>query len=120
MVKEVFVFGSNKAGRHGKGAAHHALKYHGAIYGLGYGAQGDSYAIPTKDAHFQTLTLGEISGYIKGFIGFALAHGHQRFKITRIGCGLAGYTWDQVYPLFPETLPENCEFITEDYCNGKH
>jgi hypothetical protein len=46
---EIFVFGSNLAGRHGAGAALAALKDHGAIYGRGEGLQGQSYAIPTKD-----------------------------------------------------------------------
>lgn len=111
-MKQVFVFGSNKAGRHGKGAALEARLRHGAIYGLGYGAQGDSYAIPTKDEHLRTLPLSEIAEYIDGFIQFAISHGHQQFNITRIGCGLAGYDWNRdIRPLFPDTLPTNCRFI---------
>src|SRR5262245_53580931 len=42
----IFVFGSNLAGRHGKGAALYAKQHHGAICGQGEGLQGDSYAIP--------------------------------------------------------------------------
>jgi hypothetical protein len=34
-METVFVFGSNLAGRHGKGAALHAREHHGAIYGQG-------------------------------------------------------------------------------------
>src|SRR5262249_41455073 len=34
---EIFVFGSNEAGRHGKGAALHARKHYGAKYGVGFG-----------------------------------------------------------------------------------
>ena len=44
----VFVFGSNLAGRHGRGAARAAVREHGAIYGQGEGLQGNSYAIPTR------------------------------------------------------------------------
>ena len=47
-MTEIFVFGSNLAGRHGKGAALAALKEHGAVYGHGSGYRGNSYAIPTK------------------------------------------------------------------------
>jgi len=53
----VFVFGSNLAGRHGRGAALYALKHYGAVYGEGIGLQGNSYAIPTKDRHLNVLTL---------------------------------------------------------------
>lgn len=112
MSKQVFVFGSNKAGRHGKGAALDALRHHGAIYGLGYGAQGNAYAIPTKDERLNVLSLVEIQNYIDGFINFAINHGHQQFNITKIGCGLAGYNWEKdIRPLFPETMPDNCRFI---------
>jgi hypothetical protein len=51
----VFVFGSNLAGRHGKGAALFARQHRGAIYGRGIGRQGNSYAIPTKDGQLRTL-----------------------------------------------------------------
>ena len=51
MTRSIFVFGSNLAGRHGKGAALHARQHHGAIYGQGAGLQGDSYGNPTKDGN---------------------------------------------------------------------
>lgn len=46
---EVFVFGSNLAGIHGAGAAKLAYEKFGAIKGQGFGLQGQSFAIPTKD-----------------------------------------------------------------------
>jgi hypothetical protein len=67
----VFVFGSNLAGRHGKGAALCALREHGAIYGLGVGKQGNSYAIPTKDQLIKTLSLSSINLYVKQFLEYA-------------------------------------------------
>jgi len=60
------VFGSNKAGRHGKGAALHAVKHHGAIRGLGWAMQGDCYAIPTKGYNMEVLSLPEIERYVDG------------------------------------------------------
>ncbi|MBI3408193.1 MAG: hypothetical protein HY040_07540 [Planctomycetes bacterium] len=54
-MTQVFVFGSNLAGRHGKGAAQYALQHRSAIYGRGTGLQGNSYAIPTKDEHIRTF-----------------------------------------------------------------
>ena len=46
---QIFVFGSNTQGRHGKGSALFAKKKCGAIYGQSKGLQGNSYAIITKD-----------------------------------------------------------------------
>jgi hypothetical protein len=114
-MTEIFVFGSNQAGRHGKGAAKFALDNHGAIYGQGFGLQGNSFAIPTKDRYINTLPLSEIKKYIDQFLDEVVRYySHYTFNITRIGCGLAGYNWENdIRPLFPETLPSNCRFIEE-------
>lgn len=99
-MKEIFVFGSNLAGRHGKGAALEAHKRHGAIYGQGVGLQGESYAIPTKDENLEVLGLWEIALFVAGFIRFASAHLDRQFNVTRLGCGLAGYKDEEIAPLF--------------------
>lgn len=108
MVKrEIFVFGSNLAGRHGKGAALHARKNHGAIYGQGVGLQGDSWAIPTKDAFLCTLPLDVIGMYVAAFLTQAeVLYSDLTFKVTPIGCGLAGYTPEEIAPLF-RSAPDN-------------
>lgn len=95
-----FVFGSNEAGRHGKGAAAWALKHRGAIYGQGVGAQGRSYAIPTKDKYLRVLDLKIIQLYIDEFITFAKNHPDDLFELTPVGCGLAGFRPSQIAPLF--------------------
>ena len=96
----VFVFGSNRAGRHGKGAALFARKHHGAIYGVGEGRQNNSYGIPTKDHNIRTLSLTEIEKHVKTFIQYAREHKNETFEVTEIGCGLAGYTPENIAPLF--------------------
>jgi len=106
-IKSVFVFGSNLAGRHGKGAALYARQEHGAIYGVGKGLQGNSYAIPTKDENLKTLPLSEIKQYVKEFIIFAEEHPNLTFNVTRIGCGLAGYKDENIAPMFKNS-PRNC------------
>ena len=53
----IFVFGSNLAGRHGKGAAKYARNNLGAVYGVGEGLTGDCYALPTKDYNIKTRPL---------------------------------------------------------------
>lgn len=108
MTTEVFVFGSNLAGRHGKGAALHARKHHGAIYGQGIGLQGTSYGIPTKDHSLQTLPLEIIEIYVQDFIEFANTNSHLTFQVTRVGCGLAGYRDAQIAPMFKDA-PFNCD-----------
>ena len=52
---QIFVFGSNEAGIHGAGAARLANKKFGAMWGVGFGLTGQSYAIPTKDLQINTL-----------------------------------------------------------------
>lgn len=103
----IFVFGSNLAGRHGAGAALCALKEHGAVYGVGYGRTGNAYALPTKDWFIKTLPLTVIKDYVKEFIEYAKEHSDLQFQVTRIGCGLAGYTDAQIAPFFREA-PANC------------
>ena len=105
--KKVFVFGSNLAGRHGKGAALTAYRNHGAIYGQGMGLQGNSYAIPTKDEEINTLPLHKIKQYVDVFLKFAMLNPEMKFEVTRIGCGLAGYEDHDVAPMF-KNAPENC------------
>lgn len=102
----VFVFGSNLAGRHGAGAALYALHKHGAIYGQGAGPQGNSYAIPTKDHKLKPLPLIEIRKYVGLFLFWAKATPEKAFQVTRIGCGLAGYTDQQIAPMF-DLYPKN-------------
>lgn len=111
---KIFVFGSNLAGRHGAGAAKFARSHHGAVYGQGVGLQGNSYAIPTKDFNIKTLPLQSIKPYVQAFLEFAEQNPGLEFFVTPIGCGLAGYSPEQIAPLF-RGAPANCilpmEFI---------
>lgn len=109
MAKTVLVFGSNAAGIHGAGAAQDAYKKHGARWGFSYGHMGDSFAIPTKDESLQTLEIVRIWQYVQGFLAYAIDHRKLKFKVSRIGCGLAGYKDHEIAPLF-KGAPLNCEF----------
>lgn len=99
LPDEVFVFGSNLAGAHGGGAARVALDKFGAVYGQGVGLQGQSYAIPTMQGGVETIIP-----YVDEFIDFAKRHPDKFFLVTRIGCGIAGFTDRQMAPLFKEAL----------------
>ena len=101
---EVFVFGSNYAGRHGKGAALIALRKFGAINGQGQGLMGQCYGIATKDHDLRTLPLHKIQIQVDRFLRFAAAHADTIFLVTPIGCGLAGYSPKDIAPMFKNRL----------------
>ena len=92
---EIFVFGSNLAGMHAGGAARIACRCFGAVWGQGVGLQGRSYAIPTMQGGVET-----IRPYVDEFIDFARRHPHLKFLVTEIGCGIAGFTPEEIAPLF--------------------
>ena len=101
---EIFVFGSNLGGAHVGGAAWIAYQCFGAIMGQGVGLQGQSYAIPTMQGGVET-----IKPYVDDFIAFAKAHPEMKFLVTKIGCGIAGFTVDEIAPLFYHAI--DCENI---------
>lgn len=98
----VFVFGSNKEGRHGKGAALEARLKWGAIYGQAEGRQGNSYAIITKELrpNKQKVTVQEVAKGVEKFLSHADLTPDTNFLVTRIGCGLAGFKDEEIGPLF--------------------
>lgn len=114
MIKDnyIFVFGSNEAGRHGKGAAKIAYRDYGALYGKGVGFAGRSYAIPTKDRYLNVLELEKIQKYVSQFIGFAVLAPYSEFKVTRIGTGYSRYQDKDIAPMF-KYAPDNCLFDTK-------
>ena len=107
---EIFVFGSNLGGFHGGGAARAALNHFGAIWGQGVGLQGRSYAIPTMHGG-----VDAIKPYVDEFIDFARQHQEYRFLVTRIGCGIAGFTVAEMAPLFSEAIDLPNVILPEDF-----
>lgn len=107
---EIFVFGSNLAGAHAGGAAYIAHEKFGAIWGQGVGLQGQSYAIPTMQGGVET-----IKPYVDEFIAFAKAHKEYIFLVTRIGCGIAGFTSEQIAPLFYHAMDVPNIILPEDF-----
>ncbi|MBD5212978.1 MAG: hypothetical protein HDS74_07810 [Bacteroidales bacterium] len=96
---EIFVFGSNLEGRHLGGAARTALRHFGAVMGQGVGLQGQSYAIPTMQGGVET-----IKPFVDEFIELAREWDQTTFYVTRIGCGIAGFSDEEIAPLFREAL----------------
>lgn len=93
---EIFVFGSNFEGKHIGGAARAAKEKFGAVWGIGEGLQGKSYAIPTMEG------LDNLAPAVKRFTSFAIQHKELKFYVTAIGCGIAGYQPEQIAPMFLE------------------
>jgi hypothetical protein len=113
---QVFVFGSNLAGRHGLGAAKFAREYLGVPGGtanaVGWlGRNRSSYGIATKDAFLGVLGLEDIAVQVTVFLRIAEAASDREFFLTRVGCGLAGYADEDIAPLF-NPLPPNCSITT--------
>ena len=100
-LNAIFVFASNESGRHGAGAARDAIKW-GAIYGKPFGMQGRTFAIPTKGPmpDLKLLPLHKIGAYANAFWSAVIENPYKDFFVTSIGCGLAGYTPEQIAPLF--------------------
>lgn len=110
---EVFVYGANEAGRHGAGAAKQAMKW-GAKYGE-YGANGQTYGIPTKNRDLQVLPLIDIYAHVVDFLDFARRNPRFTFLVTEIGCGLAGYKVEDIAPMF-SVVPDNVK-LNESFRN---
>jgi hypothetical protein len=124
---QIFVFGSNAKGIHGKGAALIAKQKFGAIYGQASGLQGKSYAIITKKDWRvnKSSTLDEIKHEICHFIIFAKRNPQLEFLVTKIGTSLAGYTIEEIKNIFVEYankpswgIPDNIILPIEFECRN--
>ena len=107
---EIFVFGSNLGGFHAGGAARVAVDKFGAVWGQGVGLQGQSYAIPTMHGGVDV-----IKPYVDEFIAFAREHRELKFLVTPIGCGIAGFTVEEIAPLFADAIDDENIILPEAF-----
>jgi O-acetyl-ADP-ribose deacetylase (regulator of RNase III) len=112
---EVFVFGSNLQGMHAGGAARIAHERFGAVWGQGVGMQGQSYAIPTMQGGVET-----IEPYVEEFMDYAFRHRELTFLVTRIGCGIAGFTAEEIAPLFLKVIDLENVILPKDFVEIMH
>lgn len=118
-MKNIFVFGSNLAGRHGAGAAKEAREKWGAKYGVGVGLTGNAYALPTKDEKLRSLKLEEIKSHIDTFIAFAKDQPEMLFLVTPVGTGLAENDIHHIANCFNRgDLPNNLVFTMHWFNKG--
>ena len=113
---QIFVFGSNTQGRHGKGAALTARLRFGAIYGQPEGLQGKSFAIITKDLTKKThpsRTTAQIISQIEKLYKYAALHPDKEFIIA-YKCGdynLNAYSSEEMAKMFASSdIPDNIVF----------
>lgn len=104
------MFGSNLSGMHGGGAARLAYQKFGAIWGQGVGLQGQSYGIPTMQGGVDT-----IKPYVDEFIEFAKTHPQLKFLVTEIGCGIAGFSVEEIAPLFEQAIEAENIYLPERF-----
>lgn len=117
----IFVFGSNPEGRHGAGSAKVAKEKFGAVYGVGEGLQGNSYALPTKDLCIpgtRSISKSDIVRNIQKLYDLARIMPEKNFKVayrTRFDeKSLNGYTGEemaQMFSMYP--VPNNIYFSEE-------
>jgi len=63
--------------------------------------------LPTKDEHIRTLQLATIRTYVDHFLSSFAKDSHLTFFVTAIGTGLAGYSHEEIAPMFKDA-PDNC------------
>jgi hypothetical protein len=115
MPGQIFVFGSNTAGVHGKGAARTAQVLFGAQRGVAEGPTGQCYAIPTRiyigrtpeqwNVRFEPVPLVDICRSVFRFLQYAEQNLHLEFLVTKLGCGYAGYQAEDIKPFFDDRTP---------------
>lgn len=102
---QIFVFGSNTQGRHGKGAALFAVQQCGAKYGQSEGLQGRSYAIVTKDltkTQHPSVSKEKIIEQIKKLYKLAFETPDKEYCVAYKGRGknLNGYSPKEMALMF--------------------
>ena len=104
---EIFIFGSNENGEHLGGAARIAYEKFGAEWGQASGISGQSYGIPTLDRDMEKVEPELIYIHLVDLIEYVQTHPKNTFYLTKIGCGIAGWSTDEIKDIFWEAMGEN-------------
>lgn len=98
---EIFVYGSNQYARHGAGAAAWAVRHFGALYGeCPSGLLGSSYGIITTTFNSTPVTIDIVKKQVEVLYDFARLRPELTFYVTKIGCGLAGFSIEEMANVF--------------------
>ena len=121
MEDVIFVFGRNPEGRHGAGSAYVARNLFGAVYGVGEGITGSSYALPTKDIRVpgtRSISKEQIKLNIEKMYETAKSMPDKKFMVayrtTENEVSLNGYSGLEMVEMFmSHDVPENVWFSDE-------
>lgn len=116
--RQIFVFGSNTEGRHGKGAAKVAMRF-GAVSGKPMGLYGQTYGIITKDLTKQrhpSVSQHNIESQIGTLYYAAETMPFYDFLVAYNAAGvpLNGYTAEQMAAMFKNAGPIPGNIIFEE------
>jgi hypothetical protein len=113
---EIFVFGSNIQGNHIGGAAKIALENFGAIQTVNFGLMNRCFAIPTIDLSDKNkASLKDIEVFVEKFIEFSKQTTGLDYLVTEIGCGIAGFTPEQIAPLFKDCIFQSNIYLPKSF-----
>lgn len=109
----VWVFASDRAGRHAKGSAKIAKVNFGARYGDASGPTGRAYAIPTTARDASSLPVEEVISAVATFCQYAKDHPKIRFYVTRIRSDAMTSTDEAEVARAFAQAPQNCSLPSE-------
>ena len=116
VQQEVFVFGSNLQGIHTKRSAKFAIDKGFADNGQieGPSRNGRGYAIPTQSER-GALTLSQVKRYVDQFLQYAKENKNQKFLVTKLGTGIAGFRLEDIAPLFAEAESHGNIYLPKEF-----
>ena len=106
---EIFVFGSNLLGHHMGGAARTARRIFTAEMGVAEGLTGQAYALPTLGKDMRRVAPEALRASLQRLLLFALDHPMLTFYLTEVGCGIAGWSAEEVSALLWKAVRELSE-----------
>lgn len=106
---EIFVFGSNLLGHHMGGAARTARRIFNAEMGVAEGLTGCAYALPTLNEDMRQVAPEALRASFRRLLLFALDHPMLTFYLTEVGCGIAGWSAEEVGALLWKAVRELSE-----------
>lgn len=107
---QIFVFGSNLSGNHIGGAALFAKQNFSAIEGVGEGMNGQCYSFPTLDKNMQKVSVEALKESRNRLYSCAKENPDLQFLVTKLGCGIAGFSETEISNIFKGNRPSNLIF----------
>ena len=104
---QIFVFGSNLKGEHHGGAAKQAKESFGALDGVGEGITGQSYAFPTLNGDRTQVSKESLIASKEKLYKYAEENKDKEFLVTKVGCGIAGFSEEEMKEVFKGDKPAN-------------